>query len=109
MSEYTDAVEAGLKGVDAASTGLCPGCEECRDQFASDMSMEEFDEAWQAGEVFDEGGFSACGCGICNSNMHGTRHVWHWLDKDNNIIHENDACTDCVLFMANGDEPEFWE
>jgi hypothetical protein len=109
MSDYTDAVEAGLKGIDAPSVGVCPGCEQCRDDLAPDMSMEEFEEAWQSGDICDEASFSYSGCGICGTRLGGDRYVWHWLDDNNNIIHEDDCCVDCALFMANGDEPEQWE
>lgn len=110
MSEYTDAVEAGLKDLKFPSTGMCPGCEECRGEFASDMSMAAFEAAWQRGEVEEyPNEFSTGRCGICDTSMAGARHVWHWVNEDNEIVHEDDACTDCVMFMCNGDEPEQWE
>lgn len=109
MSKYTDAVERGLEGLNAASVGACPGCEQCRDMFAPDMTMEEFEEAWHDGDVCDEASFSMGECGICGSRLGGDRYVWHWLDEDNEIRHEEDCCVDCALFMANGEEPDEWE
>jgi hypothetical protein len=41
--------------------------------------------------------------------------VWHWIrvreggdptGKGGDIMHERDMCSDCLLFQANGDEPE---
>lgn len=94
MSTYTDAVECGLAGMEHVSTGpiyepgTCPDC-------------EGHDE-----DAGDEGHFSWHPCGICHSRFGGTRYVWHWVDNEGNIRHENDACTDCVVYLANGDEPE---
>jgi hypothetical protein len=72
------------------------------------MSMAEFDDAWSTGEICDEPSFDACECGICGSRLGGDRFVWHWLADDNEIQHEDDACIDCVMLLANGDEPEEW-
>jgi len=108
MSEFTDAVERGLRGLMSASPGACPGCERCRDAFEPDMTMEEFDEAWHKGEVNDEPSFSYSGCGICGTTLGGDCYVWHWVSDDNTVEHEDDCCVDCALFLANGDEPENW-
>lgn len=117
MSEYTDAVEYHLKGCKGVSVGVCPGCEECRDIFAEDMTMEEFEEEWHTGDVCDEGGFSRSRCGICGSRLGGNRYIWHWIlvpegktvsDPESRIIHEDDCCVDCLMYLANGDEPEEW-
>ena len=89
MSAYTDSVESTLKQCAAASVGTCDSCEQCSES-----------------EGHNE--FSASSCGICGTYMAGERHVWHWLCDKNELQHENDACTDCVMFMANGDEPESW-
>jgi hypothetical protein len=97
MSEYTDAVERGLEGLRAASVGTCPGCPTC-----------EEDHRYE-GELIDEGSFSMSRCGICGTSMGGNRFAWHWINPDGEIVHENDACTDCVMFMANGEEPDQWE
>lgn len=112
MSEYTDAVERGLKGLAAVSTGICPGCEQCREDHAPDLTMEEFEKAWQNGDFWEGDSFSMQRCGICGTRMGGDRYVWHWLDEEgklSGIQHEDDCCQDCVLFLANGDEPEQWE
>ena len=39
---------------------------------------------------------------------------WLWISggiehgKGDEIVCEDDACTDCVFYLANGDEPESW-
>ena len=109
MSEYTDAVERGLEGMEAVSFGPIHDAEACSE-------CAEFSE-----DVGDEGGFSWSACGICGSRLGGTRYVWHWRDPDSEtrgkdghlyrsggIHHENDGCTDCLLYLSNGDEPEDW-
>ena len=74
--------------------------------FAPDATMEEFKELWANGDVFDEGGFSRYQCGICGSPLGGNRQVWHYVDDNGEICHEDDACDNCVAFLANGDLPE---
>lgn len=156
MSEYTESVERGLQGLTAVSTGVCPGCDTCReahqfvpeeidpepgekpwvvpddvrdedgrwprygtgpkrarpDQYydteeqATEAAREAFDEACSSGGVCDEGSFSWSGCGICGSNLGGTVYDWHAVNDDDELLHFNDACTDCVLYLANGDEPD---
>ena len=108
MSEYTDAVERNLKGMNGVSVGSCPGCEQCRDDNNPDMSMEEFASEWSSGNTSDDAGFSWSECGICGSRLGGDRYTWHWLDDNNEIRHENDCCVDCAMYLANGDEPEEW-
>ena len=154
MSEYTDAVERGLKGLEAISTGICPGCDTCRTDFdfvadeemqcepddpkpwyvraepnngsrryfateaeAEVYASEAFEEAWgnQSHGVIDEGSFSWAGCGICGSTLGGDLEPWHYIVPDENgsvaggtIEHSHDACTDCVMYLANGDEPDQW-
>lgn len=107
-TEYQKAVERGLEGLRYVSVGVCPGCERCRDELAEDMTMPEFAEAWSSGEVEYFADFDSCSCGICGSSLGGNRHVWHWVDDQDEIQHEDDACTDCVMYLANGDEPEEW-
>lgn len=148
MSQFTEAVVRGLKGCEAASTGLCPGCDECRSAFdeftvreiddselpawtfkaaqsstpgddrgrayfdeaeAEAASREAFREAWSSGKVFSEASFRRGGCGICGSPQGGDFEDWHCI-IGGEIRHFTDACVDCVLFLANGDEPQvgYW-
>ena len=91
MSRYTESVEATLKGLVGISTGICPGCKECRDEYGQDESVEPY--------------FSWSNCDICGSTLGGAREPWHALDKHNEIVHGDCVCTDCVMYLANGDEP----
>jgi len=68
--------------------------------------MEEFEEQWSSGRVFSEGSFSWAGCGICGSRLGGTVEPWHGVDSNGEIMHFDDACVDCVCYLANGDLPE---
>lgn len=108
MSQYTDSVEESLKDLKGVSTGSCPSCQQCADSLGFD-SLKEYDEAREAGKVYEEGSFSWSGCGICGSSFGGNLEPWHWIDENNEILHENDACVDCVMYLANGDEPEEWQ
>ena len=106
MSEYSDRVEHYLKGLEAVSTGICPGCEECRDTYSPESTMDEYDGLWSSGEVCDEGGFSCSHCEICGSGLGGDRYLWHAVDSNNEIIHGDNCCVDCLMYLNNGDEPE---
>lgn len=140
MSEYTERVARSLEGLEAVSTGVCSGCDECREAFdyvpdeecdrepplpaffvrglpeptvyytteaeALKAAREAFDDDVSSGHVFDEGGFSWSGCGICGSSLGGTMESWHGVDAEGRILHFDDACVDCVVYLANGDEPE---
>ena len=93
----------------AVSSGTCPGCTECASDEA--CTLTELRVRWEAGETIEEPHFSSQPCGVCNSHFAGDRYVWHALDSKNNkvLYHFNDMCTDCVLYLANGDEPDRWE
>lgn len=93
MSDYTDRVEANLEGCKFASVGGTEECQGCKDAGYTEYSG-------------DEGSFSWSGCGICGSSLGGTRYIWHWVDEDGEMIHGDDACQDCLLYLANGEEPE---
>jgi hypothetical protein len=138
---YAENVERNLEGLTAVSTGICPGCDRCREEFggfaveedlerepgenawylpdqpgravyyateeiATEKARELFDEAWATGDAFSEPSFSSGSCGICNSHLGGNREVWHGIDANGEIMHFQDACTDCVMYLANGDLPE---
>lgn len=84
--KYRAAVESGLTGLRAVSVGTSDQCDECPEH--------------------DEGRFSWSFCGICGRKQGGTVYVWHAVDSDNEVIHFDDACTDCVQYIANGTMPE---
>jgi len=104
MSDFTEAVEHYLDGLEAVSSGPCPGCAECAVEGA-----EEETEEWYglAGEPY----FSWSPCECCGSHLGGDRHPAHGLIKggklDGKLVHM-DVCTDCLFYLANGDEPEEW-
>lgn len=118
MSTYVERVTKNLEGLDAVSTGPCPGCEECADHFGFTDEYNDdgdtiktavvcFDEAYERGEVESEGSFSWSGCGICDSTLGGNLEVWHGVSKETGgVLHFDDACVDCVVYLANGDVPE---
>lgn len=122
-SAYVQAVTRGLEGLQAVSTGVCPGCSTCAhehdysdDNDDPDRTLAAFDEAWRSGKVDSEASFSWSPCDICGSSLGGDREIWHAIMgqpgedlKGRSIEHLNSCCTDCVMFLANGDEPEGWE
>lgn len=96
MSKFTDAVDSNLEGLEHISVGYASHdlCDEC---------PEEQDE-----NVGDEGYFSWSACDSCGSSLGGTRYAAHARDKDGNLLHLN-VCVDCLMYHANGEEPETWD
>jgi len=140
-SAYSSAVEHSLRGLEAVSTGTCPGCDECREAFpdycpAEDWGHDEtetwrfearpdaafrseeaaiaaareaFEQDWRDGKLdASEPSFAWSECGICGSRLGGNREVWHYV-HGGKLYHADDACTDCVLYLATGDAPEDWD
>lgn len=104
MSTYTESVARNLEGLEAVSTGPCPGCPDCAR--ARGMEVADYDKAYEAGEVEPEASFSWRGCEICGSTLGGDREEWHAIGSKGELLHFNAACVDCVVYLANGDEPE---
>lgn len=93
MSDYTERVEHALHGLHAVSTGFCPGCPECKNIAGGAEDIESH--------------FSWSACGICGTRLGGNREVWHGVTDDTQeVLHFDDACDDCVMYLANGEEPE---
>lgn len=107
QTDFTAAVEEGLEGLDAASTGIGGDCEKCAESHG--MEPAEFKDAVECGDIPNEGSFSWSSCGICGSHFGGDRYKWHALHTETSeLMHFDDACTDCILYLANGDVPEEW-
>lgn len=130
MSAFTEAVERGLKGLEHVSTGACPGCHECGLETERCPKCKGFGEVDYApcdycrgdGDVdvspdnqkkidhAEEPHFSWHACDCCGSDLGGDRHPAHGIAKINDretLVHL-DVCTDCLCYLANGDEPEEW-
>lgn len=105
LSPYASAVERGCQALTAVSTGVCPGCEECRELYGYD-TLEALNLAYEAGEIVQEPHFSWHGCDICGSTLGGDFEEWHAIDENGELIHGGRACVDCVCYLTNGDEPE---
>jgi hypothetical protein len=103
MSAYTEAVERNLKGLEAVSTGFCPGCTTCQAEYG--LTPEEAEEQWQTGQISNEPSFSRYPCDCCGSHLGGDREDMHAI-LDGAIVHFGGACVDCVMYLVNGDEPE---
>lgn len=66
---------------------------------------------YEAGVSYtDEPSFSWSACDTCGSTLGGNREVGHaWVhinDVLGDVIVHLSCCTDCVVFIANGDLPE---
>lgn len=106
MTPYEQRIEENTRGLTAVSTGICPGCETCRAEYAPDATMEEFENMWSNGDCNAEPSFSWNGCDLCDSPLGGSMECWHAVDENGEIIHGDRACVDCVCYLANGDLPE---
>lgn len=125
MSAYADSVAECLKGIEAISTGgTLADCGECPDVADVCNWSNGCDE--RVCYCHDEESFSWGQCDACGSTYGGGRYVGHGLIpraptvwdrikavfgrrfnalKDAELIHL-DVCTDCVFYIAYGDEPE---
>ncbi len=80
---YIRDFKKGSEGLEALSSGHCPGCEECGDD-------EEVDPH-----------FSHSPCNICRRQLGGDRYPAHYMD-DNDEINHLSICADCVYYLENG-------
>ena len=55
----------------------------------------------------EEGYFSWSPCELCGSTLGGDRETLEVENFSNNTL-TLDVCVDCVMYVANGDEPEDW-
>jgi len=109
--EFVESIERNTKGLSAVSTGICPGCEQCRTEYGvridgREPTMAEFEEQWSTQEALCEPYFSWARCELCGSPLGGNREPWHAIDDaTGKIIHGDHCCVDCTLYLANGDLP----
>ena len=103
-SDFVKAFENGSHWAKYLSPGACFNCLECFDGF--DGGPQDFVEAVESGEYTADDGFSWHQCDICGTTLGGSRHAAHAFDDDE-LVHLM-VCVDCVMYMANGDEPEDW-
>jgi hypothetical protein len=84
---------------------VAPGCAGPKCEFATDEPDPENHQC--------EPSFSWCQCDSCRSTLGGDRHPAFFIPdawpKDRSLEpFEIDICTDCVMYWANGDEPDEW-
>lgn len=106
LTQYQQDVENNTQGLTAISTGICPGCEQCRDDYADGCDMESFEELWSSGKVHCDPYFSWHGCELCGNTLGNSYEPWHAIDQNGELIHGEYACEDCVQYLANGILPE---
>jgi hypothetical protein len=106
---YVEAFERHTKGMFALSIGLCSACSDCQSAFdVGELTLRKMiDEG-----LSDEGGISRAGCDCCGSGLQQNLyagHCWITLDDGKEVLTHLELCSDCMLFIANGDFPENWE
>lgn len=114
MSAFTDAVEAqarreGLRGSGSIAPGFTSICGECRDTYGFCCEHSARHAAENEG-IYEEGRFSWSSCDLCGSRLGGDRYAAHFFvddDPQKDVIHI-EVCVDCLMYLANGDEPEDW-
>jgi hypothetical protein len=68
---------------------------------------------WQT--CVDEGGISSAGCDGCGSHYQQTLYPGHGFMQavkgkgPHDVLLHLDLCADCVMYLANGEEPENWQ
>lgn len=91
MTRFITAVEHNMKGLT-----VNPGCLGAKCEYA------EGDENHQC-----EGGFSWSECDSCGTVLGGDRYPAYGIPETGDPI-ELSICSDCLMFHANGEEPEDW-
>jgi hypothetical protein len=105
---FIAAVAEGVKRLgDTPSSGHCPHCKTCAEDLGF-KSVKAYDAAYEAGRVVDEPHFSWRPCQVCGTTLGGDRECFHYL-RDGKVEHGERMCTDCMLYLANGDVPETWQ
>jgi len=100
MSKFTERVDRYLEGLEHVSTGDCPGCVDCGLEDVTDAN-----DCIDRIEIASEGSFSWSPCECCDSSLGGDRHPAHAVNPEGDILHL-DVCQDCLMYLANGEEPE---
>jgi len=99
MTEFTDAIDARWNGYTIAP-GLAPGMDCCGNISADDD---------HALDCANEPSFSWSVCDSCGSSLGGDRHAAHAISREGGLdITHIEICVDCVVWHANGEEPEQW-
>jgi len=108
MSAFTEAIKCNTQGLEAVSTGFCAGCETCRKEWGrGDMTEQAARDAVESCEIVNEPHFSWSPCVLCGSRLGGDREDAHAV-LDGELVHLGGACVDCMIYLANGDEPVDW-
>ena len=106
MSAFTDALDHNMAGLTNINPGFASSCPDCRHAYGFD-SEAGAESAYEAG-LSDEGSFSWHSCECCGTHLGGNRSAMHAFDEAGTLYHL-EACDDCVIYFANGDEPDEWE
>lgn len=105
-SEFVQAIEHYTDGLTHLSVGVCSSCSDCQEShgFCCEYTLEH---AIEHEGYSDEGSFSWSYCDTCGSHLGGNRYDAHAF-LDEKLIHLS-VCVDCLMYIANGDEPENWK
>lgn len=112
MSKFHDSIAHYCKGFTVAP-GAAACCDECLSAYGIDSDGRTVDEMQEELYGQEEAGFSSAQCDSCGSTYAGDRHEAHGIETERDErgelqIYHLTICTDCLLFHANGDEPETW-
>lgn len=104
MSKFTEAVERELEGLYNVAPGVASACDEC-DPWGEAPIYADDPDAWDEwAELAREPSFSWTPCDSCGSSLGGNRHPAHAFDGEGRM-HHLDVCDDCLIYHANGEEP----
>jgi len=107
LDPFIRAIADNWPGDWTIAPGISPTCPDC--QSDQSYSPREFFSRYESGEIADEGSFSWQSCDSCGSSLGGDRYAAHAVHRKHHEVIHLAICQDCVLFHANGDEPENWE
>jgi hypothetical protein len=106
MSTFTDAIQHNWPLYKIAP-GICADMACCGTE---GIDADDYDTL----QAYDEGHFSKSSCDSCDQHLAGQRFPAHAIHKnafgptatEPDNVHHIDICQDCLMFHANGEEPE---
>ena len=86
----------------------CPSHEPTPQDLFRDAVARELQGIHSVSPTDEEPSFSWGQCESCGTYLGGDRHAAAGILETSGEVIELDICTDCLVYHANGEEPETW-
>lgn len=120
MTQFTEDFERNTRGLESVNVGASAICQSCLDAYGIDpddygaehavtnIAKRDVIDRIQSDlvEMSGDSNFSWHACDGCGSTLGDNRHDAHAFDANGEVVHL-DVCTDCAMYIANGELPEW--